>query len=95
MRATEIIRGLLDLIDKVEDQTEQATQDTYYDDEARRMDQVDDFTGSCDSGQMYANEPDETVGGIEVVTTLAGGGWQEPKHPNDIRGEHGRLHGGD
>ena len=90
MRATEIIRDLLDLIDKVEDQspTEQ-----HQDDEQRRMDQINDLQG-CDTDATYQNEPDERVGDISIVTTRAGGGMQEPKHPADIRGEHGRVFGG-
>jgi hypothetical protein len=90
MRATEIIRDLLDLLDKVEDQS---STEQHQDDEQRRMDQITDLQG-CDAGATYANEPDERVGDITVVTTRAGGGMQEPKHPADIRGEHGRVYGG-
>ena len=90
MRATEIIRDLLDLIDKVEDQS---PAEQHQDDEQRRMDQIADLQG-CDTDATYQNEPDEKVGDITVVTTRAGGGMQEPKHPADIRGEHGRLYGG-
>ena len=92
MRATEIIRGILNIIDKVDDNNTD-TVATYYDDETRRMSQIDDLQG-CDSDAAYANEPDERVSDITVVTTRAGGGWQEPKHPDDMRGEHGRLYGG-
>jgi len=89
MRVTEIIRGILDLIDQIEDQQDSQQ---YYDDESRRMDQIDDLQGS-DCASTYANEPDEQVAGIASVTVDAGGGWQEPKHPADIRGEHGRVYG--
>jgi len=92
MRAIEIIRDLLDLIDKVEDQSKHNEEQDYYDDESRRMDQIDDLQSSgC--GSTYANEPDEQVSDIASVTVDAGGGWQEPKHPADIRGEHGRVYG--
>ena len=89
MRVTEIIRGILDLIDQIEDQQDSQQ---YYDDESRRMDQIDDLQGSS-CASTYANEPDEQVAGIASVTVDAGGGWQEPKHPADIRGEHGRVYG--
>jgi len=89
MRVTEIIRGILDLIDQIEDQQDSQQ---HYDDESRRMDQIDDLQGS-DCASTYANEPDEQVAGITSVTVDAGGGWQEPKHPADIRGEHGRVYG--
>ena len=92
MRVTEIIRGILDLIDQIEDKSQEAEQ-PHYDDEARRMNQIDDLQGSgCAS--TYANEPDEQVAGIASVTVDAGGGWQEPKHPADIRGDSIRVHGG-
>ena len=90
MRATEIIRDLLDLIDKVDD-NKQETQ--HQDDQQRRMDQISDLQ-SCDTDVTYANEPDEKVGDITIVTTRAGGGWQEPKHPDDIRGDSIRIYGG-
>lgn len=90
MRVTEIIRGILDLIDQIEDQQDSQQ---YYDDESRRMDQIDDLQGSgCAS--TYANEPDEQVSDIASVTVDAGGGWQEPKHPEDIRGDSVRVYGG-
>ena len=92
MRATEIIRDILDLIDKVEHKSTDA-ESSYYDDETRRKNQIDDLQG-CNTDSGYANEPDERVSDITVVTTRAGGGWQEPKHPDDMRGEHGRLYGG-
>jgi len=90
MRVTEIIRGILDLIDQIEDQKDSKQ---YYDDKSRRMDQIDDLQGSGNAS-TYANEPDEQVSDIASVTVDAGGGWQEPKHPADIRGEHGRVYGG-
>ena len=92
MRVTEILRGLLDLIDQIED--EQTSKETpYYDDEARRMDQIDDLQG-CNPDTEYANEPDPRYSDIAAVTVDAGGGWQEPKHPDDIRGDSIRIHGG-
>ncbi len=38
-------------------------------------------------GKMYSNSPAEVVAGIESVTTHAGGGWNGPKNPADIRAD--------
>jgi hypothetical protein len=106
MRATEIIRGLLDLIDGVDavqqpetgcgcsdddDHTVMAVATT--DDELRRFKQI---LGLVDDNapEQYSNSPDERVAPVSSVTTDAGGGANGPKHPADIRGEHGRLYGG-
>jgi hypothetical protein len=36
---------------------------------------------------MYDNSPNEVVAGIEAVTTNAGGGWNGPKNPADIKAD--------
>jgi hypothetical protein len=36
---------------------------------------------------MYDNSPAEVTAGIESVTTHAGGGWNGPKNPADIRAD--------
>ena len=111
MRATEIIRGLLDLIDGVDaaqqpedscgcgdfcdcDQhqnTVMATVST--DDELRRFKQILGLVDD-DSQEQYSNTPNERVAPMDSVTVDAGGGANAPKHVADIRGEHGRLYGG-
>ena len=94
MRATEIIRGVLDLIDQVEctqqiqepstavvepvDEPIQTGVDT------NRFKQIFDLLSS-QQAQMYDNSPAEVTAGIESVTTNAGGGWNGPKNPADIR----------
>jgi hypothetical protein len=111
MRATEIIRGLLDLIDGV-DAAQQPTSDcgcgetcgcgeddhavmavATTDDEIRRFKQI---LGLVDDNapEQYSNSPDERVAPMGSVTVDAGGGVNGPKHTADIRGEHGRLYGG-
>lgn len=107
MRATDIIRNLLDIIDSVEQPDSGcgcggscgcgadepaimvATSD---DDELRRFRQILGLFSNDDEG--YANSPDEQVSDVDSVTTLAGGGVNGPKHLDDLRGEHGRLYGG-
>lgn len=108
MKTTDIIRGILDLIDGVDavgdagcgcggecgcDSKEPTIAvATTNDDEMRRFKQI---LGLIDNEPTeYSNTPSERVSDIASVTTDAGGGVNEPKHADDIRGEHGRLYGG-
>ncbi len=87
MRAHELIRGVLDLIEKIESEEEQQeTAENFYDDETRRMNQIADLTGDS-TPTTYANTPVTAVASIEAVTTNAGGGTNAPKHPADIRAD--------
>lgn len=80
MRATEIIRGVLDLIDQVECAQEQAPQEPVQGAFAQLFAQL------SAEPQGYDNSPDPHVQGIDSVTTAAGlGGWNGPKNPADIR----------
>lgn len=90
MRVSEIIRSVLNLIDQadaVEDipkPEEEVPNEDFYNDEVRRMRQIVDVM----SGQQateYANSPAEEYAGIEAVTTAAGGGPNNSKHPSDLR----------
>jgi len=86
MRATEIIRGVLDLIDQVETQEiskENPSAKEFYDDETRRFDQISDLV-DVEPG-TYDNSPADAVASIETVTVKAGGGTNTPKHPADIK----------
>lgn len=98
MRATEIIRNILDLVDQIECgksqepeviavslDTEEPTQGAHGDD-VNRFRQIFDLL-SAESNKMYSNSPAEVVAGIESVTTHAGGGWNGPKNPADIRAD--------
>ena len=79
MRATEIIRGVLDLIDQVEC-AQQTTQEPVQGEFAQL------FAQMSTEPQGYDNSPDPHVQGVEAVTTAAGlGGWNGPKNPSDIR----------
>lgn len=106
MRAHEIIRGVLDLIDQIESPdegneadviiapVEEPSAEQYYDDETRRFKQIVDLlTGNKESG-MYDNSPVELVAGIDSVTIDAGGGDQVPKHPADIRADSVSMYPG-
>jgi hypothetical protein len=95
MRATEIIRGVLDLIDQLDcaqqpepeivaiAPVEEPVQTGV---DNNRFKQIFDIL-SAERSQMYDNSPAEVVAGIESVTTHAGGGWNGPKNPADIRAD--------
>lgn len=105
MKTTDIIRGILNLIDGVDEEShvdepcgcESQSEPTIAvattdNDEMRRFKQILGLV-DCNSTE-YSNTPTEKVSDIDSVTTAAGGGINEPKHVADIRGEHGRLYGG-
>ena len=94
MKASDIIRELLCLIDVIDANQQGAEQVTavavdvisepVLDDGERRFKQIFDILSREREGQ-YANSPTETIAGIASVTTDAGGGWNGPKHPADLR----------
>ena len=85
MRATEIIRGVLDLIDQVECAQQEQPADPVGGAFAQLFAQM---TAPVVEPQGYDNSPDPHVQGIEAVTTAAGlGGLNGPKNPADIRSD--------
>jgi len=81
MRATDLIRQLLDLIDNIES--------------AKGPDvsvSVTNITQEVDDEPEYANEPNEQYAPVSAVTTDMGGGPNKPKHPADIRGDSQSLY---
>lgn len=81
MRATEFIRDILDLIDKIDCQDQPADVQT---DPERAADQVAALVTDLHSN--YTTAPNERYADITAVTTGAGGGVNGPKHPDDLRG---------
>jgi len=85
MRTTDIIRSVLDLIDQVE-----VKQDTSIEipnesgEQTSRFKQIYAMMSNKGQGE-YSNTPNEVVADVDAVTTLAGGGLNGPKHPDDIR----------
>lgn len=97
MRVQEIIRGILDMLDNAEQQEiprpdEAVPNEQFYDDDVRRFRQIVDLANSGEPTE-YSNTPREEYAGIEAVTTAAGGGPNNPKHVDDIRGNSFRVHG--
>lgn len=96
MKASDIIRGVLDMLDGIEAaqnptvsisinaETEQAEADhAPLPDELARIKQIAGLMRN--DAQTYANEPSEQIADIESVTTDAGGGVNGPKHPADMK----------
>lgn len=85
MRATEIIRGVLDLIDQVECAQQEQPTDPIGGAFAQLFAQM---TAPVQELHGYDNSPDTQVQGIEAVTTAAGlGGLNGAKNPADIRSD--------
>jgi hypothetical protein len=86
MRATDIIRNVLDLIDQVDRPAPQAQITIHQNDEEEsRFKQIFAQLSQKGVDLPYSNTPNEVVSGVDSVTTNAGGGVNGPKHPADIR----------
>ena len=74
-------------------QGDTASKEEYAPDDIRRFKQIVDL---ADNGEPteYTNTPKEEYAAMDSVTTAAGGGWMEPKHPADIRGEQPSIYPG-
>lgn len=92
MRAVEVIRGVLDLIEKIDGipseadihpASANATVATGVD--QNRFKQIVDLL--THQHQMYSNSPAEVVASVDSVTVHAGGGLNGPKNPADIRAD--------
>ncbi len=94
MRATDIIRQVLNMIDAIDTNAAQGAPheepaeisveiEAGTDDELARMKQIAGLLGSSET--EYSNQPQERIAGIESVTTDAGGGVNSPKNPADLR----------
>lgn len=97
MRATEIIRGVLDLIDQVECAQQPEPEIAIV---AEPVNDLPPASGDTRfkhifamlnaeraNPVMYDNSPNETIAGIDAVTKDASGGQSAPKHPSDIRSD--------
>ena len=90
MRATDIIRGVLDLLDKVDGPQPKIDIEVTPDvadepgEQTSRFKHIFAMLDNSTDGD-YANSPNPVVAPIEAVTTNAGGGLNGPKHPHDIR----------
>lgn len=60
-------------------------------DDIRRFRQIVDLADKQPT--EYPNTPKEEYADVDSVTNAAGGGWMNPKHPKDIRGNSQRIYG--
>jgi len=108
MRIQELIRGILDMLDgkqepepttivlahptaTIEPPKDASPLTHVGGDDINRWRQIVDLADNngCDP---YGNTPKEKYSDINSVTVDAGGGWNGPKHPSDIRGEHTSMY---
>lgn len=97
MRATDIIRGLLDLIDQVDCSEQPASEIAIVPDPDNEFPPTGEDTrfkhifamlsAERTSPVTYDNAPNETIANIDAVTKDASGGLNGPKHPADIRAD--------
>jgi hypothetical protein len=99
MRATEIIRGVLDLIDQVEcaqapepeiavmaAPVAEPTEPTIRTGDDTRFKHIFAMLGAERANPgMYDNSPNNTTADLDAVTKDASGGLNVPKNPSDIR----------
>lgn len=81
MRATDIIRQFLDLLDSIENQETMPKQP---EDSESQFKQIFAAIAKQKAGP-HANTPTEIVTNVDSVTTKIGGGPNGIKHPADIR----------
>jgi hypothetical protein len=95
MRITELIRGVLDIIDGVDqNQTTDPSPSAYKDTDIKRFKQIVDL---ADQGQPteYSNTPKEEYASLDAVTVDAGAdGLNGTKHPADIRSDSVAMYPG-
>jgi hypothetical protein len=96
MRTQDIIRAVLDLLDKSEEPSSSVEITTDMPPEesepvASRFKQIFAMLDNPSKGPL-SNSPNEVVADIEAVTTDAGGGINAPKHPHDIRVAHASMY---
>lgn len=120
MRANDIIRNVIDLIDQIDGggtpsvsiainstpieppvpiepaviAVEPAVidkEEEFAGDDIRRFKQIVDLLNP-QSAARFSNTPNEQYADIESVTTDAGGGVNNPKHPSDQRVQHPSLY---
>jgi len=99
MRAQEIIRAVLDILDREDQvagtgQPDDTPQDqTAISNDENRFKQVFDLLDK-EKEAILTNRPKEQYADIEAVTTHAGGGWMNPKHPADIKSDSVSMYPG-
>lgn len=84
MRATDVVRSILDLLDSIESQSTSGPTAGSPEDNESRFKQIFTAIAKQKAGP-YSNTPMEIVTDVDSVTTKVGGGPNGIKHPDDIR----------
>lgn len=92
MRAHELIRAVLDVIDQYESSEHSPENEFTTPADENHFKQIEDLLGTGPT--EYSNSPDEKYADITAVTTCAGGGVNGPKHPADIRSDSVSMYPG-
>ena len=91
MRIQDIIRSMMDVIDKIDGKPETSvdqpddTPNGYCDDDLARFKQIAGIVSEPGEMSPLSNSPNEKIADISAVTVDAGGGVNGPKHPHDLR----------
>jgi hypothetical protein len=88
MRAQDVIRAVLDMIDTQEEDVRVDVDSVLPNEpgeQTSRFKQIFHMLSQRNRPKPYSNSPRDAVADIDAVTTLAGGGVNGPKHPADIR----------
>ena len=88
MRAQDIIRAVLDMIDTQEEDVRVDVHSVLPNEpgeQTSRFKQIFHMLSQRNRPKPYSNSPRDAVADIDAVTTLAGGGMNGSKHPADIR----------
>jgi len=95
MRAQEIIRAVLNMLDQSEqpDSRPEEMSPLANGDDTNRFKQIMDLIAQERRGELQ-NTPQEENADIDSVTIHAGGGVNGPKHPHDLRVKDPSQHPG-
>lgn len=95
MKAIEIIRSVLDLIDKLECSSVNSEPEDQIQtgvDTNRFKHIFAMLSAERSRDKMYSNSPVEIIASLDSVTKDAGGGWNGPKNPSDMRSDSVSLY---
>lgn len=90
MRATDVIRNVLDLFDSIDEPMDSPVVTATVPDDGSgelvsRFRQIYQILANKENPTEYSNTPNEVVTDVASVTTDVGGGPNRIKHPDDIR----------
>ena len=99
MRLSELLRGFVDILDRIEQEAEREKIDPQPQgygsrEDVARFKQIKDMYQEPEQEAEFSNEPNEQYASVDAVTKDAGGGANGPKHPHNIRVKDPSQHPG-